>query len=153
MVHMMWECFLQQEIQDLPTFHTTGCFFFTGPPPKMFKYRKVNLGLQMLQVLFASVEILSQGSLFSSDRPIGGPSFGDRVHRYSRSWFYLWVYCPRGCHKQVPPLWKFPCSGMSPYFAIIKPPGAPGWGCTSEALANRCCYSFASQLLFVPASW
>ena len=64
-------------------------FFFTGPPPKMFKYRKVNLGLQMLQVLFASVEILSQGSLFSSDRPIGGPSFGDRVHRYSRSWFYL----------------------------------------------------------------
>ena len=53
-------------------------FFFTGPPPKMFNYRKVNLGLQMLQVLFASVEILSQGSLFSSDRPIGGPSFGDK---------------------------------------------------------------------------
>ena len=50
-------------------------FFFTGPPPKMFKYRKVNLGLQMLQVLFASVEILSQGSLFSSDRPIGGSFF------------------------------------------------------------------------------
>ena len=24
--------------------HHTGCFFFTGPPPKSSKYRKVDIG-------------------------------------------------------------------------------------------------------------
>ena len=39
-----------------------------------------------------------------------GHHFGDWVHRYSSSWFYLWWHhCFRGRHRQVPPVfWCLP---------------------------------------------
>ena len=30
-----------------------------------------------------------------------GHHFGDWVHRYSSSWFYLWGYCSRGRHRHL----------------------------------------------------
>ena len=45
----LWNVVSPIESQNHPpagmiTFSYTGCFFFTGPPPKMSKYKKVNLG-------------------------------------------------------------------------------------------------------------